>query len=256
MAKEAALKALAIDETVADGHFALALVLDYDEWNWPEAEQEYRRALALHAGDTFARVFYADLLAREGRVDASVAEARHAVARDPLSPMGRYFLAFQLFYAKQVETAIAEAHAVIELDPGFHHPYWFLGLALAALRRHDEAVESARRATTVAPADPLSQAVLGWTLGLVGHRQEALGVLEDLERRRTQEYLSGYMLAYVCLGLDQHEQAIPWLLTACEERDAMLRYLSIWPGWDPLRPDPRFQALLRRMNFPETAAEG
>ncbi len=115
------------------------------------------------------------------------------------------------------------------------------------------AVESSRQATIVAPGDPLSRAVLGWTLGLAGHRQEALRVLEDLERRRTQEYFSAYMLAYVCLGLDKQEQAISWLLKACEERDAMLPYLSVWPGWDPLRSDPRFQALLKKMNFPTSA---
>ena len=251
-AKEAALKGLALDETVTDAHVALAVVLDCYEWNPAGAEQEYRRALELNPGNTLARSFYSHLLARAGRTDASVAEARQAIERDPLSVLHSYYFAVALVCGRRFEEAIAQAHAGIELEPNYHSSYWSLGWGLSATGRHEEAVEAFRRATTLVPDDPMSLAYLGWAVGLAGHRQEALTILADLERRRTQEYVAGSLMAAVCLGLGQHEQAISWLLKAFEERDNLLPYLNVWFAYDPLRSDPRFQALVRRMNYPDT----
>ena len=253
MAREAALKALAIDETVADAHFALAVVLHLYEWDWAGAEREYGRALDLHPGDSLARSHYAHLLVTTGRSDASVAEACHAVARDPLSVFVRFMLANILCLARRYEAAIAEARAGIELERTYHPLYWYLGSALGGLRRHDEAVEALREASALAPDDPFSLTLLGWVLGLAGRRQEAVSILGDLGRR---EYCSGVYMAMLNAGLGEHEQTISWLQKAAEERDGMLSYLGTWLGFDPLRADPRFQALLRRMHFPKTQADG
>ena len=112
-----------------------------------------------------------------------------------------------------------------------------------------------RRATTIAPdGDPLSRGYLSWALGLAGKRQEALAGRTELERRRGHEYFSGWLLAYVSVGLGEHGQAISWLEKAAEECDGLLPFVNEWFAFDPLRADPRFQALLRRMNFPEMAA--
>ncbi len=153
-----------------------------------------------------------------------------------------------------VETALLrEAQAGLELDSHYHPFYWDLGWAHAGMGRHDDAIAALRHATSVAPGDPLSQGYFGWALGLAGQREEARRICEDLERRRTQEYFSGFLMAHVCLGLGEHEQAIVWLEKAAEARDGLLPFASTWIPLDPLRADPRFQALLRRMNFPETA---
>ena len=255
-AKEAALKGLALDETVTDAHVALAVVLDCYEWNPAGAEQEYRRALELNPGNTLARSFYSHLLARAGRTDASVAEARQAIERDPLSVLHSYFFAVALVCGRRFEEAIAQAHAGIELEPNYHSSYWSLGWGLAATGRHEEAVGAFRHATTIVPDDPLSRAYLGWAVGLAGHRQEALTILADLEQRRTQEYVAGSLMAAVCLGLGQHEQAISWLLKTFEERDNLLPYLNVWFAYDPLRSDLRFQDLRRRTNFPDQPPPG
>ena len=256
LAKEAALKALAIDETVADAHCALAGVLSLYEWDWTGAEREYRRALDLNPGDTLARGFYAHLLGCMGRPDASVAEARHAIERDPLSVFNRHVLADRLWLARRFDAAIAEARAGIELAPTYHMFYCDLGIALVGLGRHDEAVEALRQATTLAPGDPVSQGFLAWASGLAGHRQEARAILGDLERRRSREYFSGWLMVHVNLGLGEHEQAISWLQKAVEERDGLLAYINVWWGVEPLRSDPRFQALLRRMHFPSVGDTG
>ena len=250
MAKEAALKSLALDETTAEAHAALALVLDVYERNRSAAEREYSRALELNPGDTLARGYYANFLAREGRADASIAEARDCVERDPLAFSNWSQLPMNLYMARRYDAAVEESRAGIELEPAYHPFYWSLGLALACLGRHEETVEALRQATVRAPNDPVSQAYLGWALGLAGQREEALTVRTDLERRRTQAYFSAVLIAMVNVGLDERERAISWLQEAAEERDALLPHLNVWPGLDPLRSDPRFQDLLRRMNFP------
>ena len=253
-AKDASLKALAIDDTVADAHFALAVVLRFYDWDWVEAEREHRRALDLNPGDTFARVEYALALAQAGRSDEALTEARAAVETDPLSVINRHLLAFVLWLTRRFDLAMVEARAGIELEPAFHFLYWDLGWALIALGRHDEAVESFRHATTLAPDDPEFQGALGWALGFVGHRDEARAILENLERRRSKEYVGGSLLAWVCLGLGDHDQAISWLQHAAEERDGMMTFLNTLFVFDPLRSDPRFEALLKRMNFPQASA--
>ena len=255
LARESADKALAIDESVADAHFALAFVLDYDEWNWTGAEREYRRALELNPGDALARSFYADMLCRVRRFDAGIAEARRAVEQDPLSALSRHLLALALYMAKRFEASIAEAQAGVDLEPSFPFLHSTLGWAFGALGRHQEAIEAHKHAATIAPGDPLPTAHLGRVLGLAGQKQEALAILDDLEQRKARDYCSEFLMAHVNLGLGDTEQAIARLERAASDRDPLLCYLDVWYPLDPLRADPRFQALLRRMNFPETAAE-
>ena len=254
-AKEAALRALALDETAADAHLALAYVLHYYEWDSAGAEREYGRALELNPGDAPARTAYASLLADTGRVDEAVAEAKSAVERDPVSAQTRFVLALVFVAARRFEEAIAVAHAAIELDPSFPSSYQALGWGLVGLGRHDEAVEAFRQQVIVAPGDPMSQAGHGWALGLVGRKQEALTILEDLERRRSESYVGGSLLAGVCVGLGDHDRAISWLEKSAEERDGLMTFVNSLLVSDPLRSDPRFQALLRKMNFPAATAE-
>ena len=135
MAKEAALKALSIDERVADAHFALAFVLDSYEWDWEAAEREYRRAVDLNPADTLARCIYARHLGCTGRADASVTGGRHAVEHDPLSSITRQIFALILSLARRFDAAITEARAGIELERTYHPFYWNLGLSLVGLRQ-------------------------------------------------------------------------------------------------------------------------
>ena len=255
-AKEAALKALALDETVAEAHAALAFVLHYYDWDWAGAERAYRRTLALQPGDVFARCMYAAVLGQQGRADASVAEARVAVESDPISPFSRFHVGWTLVMARRFDAAIAEAEAGIELDAAYPLLHLGLGVGLTGLGRHEEGVEACRRATLPTPGEPLPLGYFGWALGLASRKQEARAILEDLERRRSQAYVGGMLLAVVSLGLGDHDQAISWLEQGAEERDGLMAHLNALFVFDSLRADPRFQALLRRMNFPETPTAG
>ena len=252
-AKDAALKALALDERVGNAHAALAFVLHYYEWDWAGAEREYCRARELTPDDSHARTNYALLLGQTGRAEESVAEARSAVERDPLLLNSRSLMALALATSRRFEEAIKEAHAGIELDSSYPLFYWALGFGLAGLGRCDEAVDAFRQQVSAMSGDPFPQATLGWALGLSGHRQEALTILRDLERQRSESFVGGCLIAMVCAGLGDRDQAISWLQQGAEERDSTMTFLNVWLPFDPLRSDPRFQALLKKMNFPAQA---
>ena len=138
-ARQAAQRALTVDQTVADAHAALGTVLHLYQWDWEGAVQEYRRALDLNPGDTFTRGMCAVLLALLGRPNESVAEARGSVERDPLAVFNRHVLALVLYLDRRYEAAIAEARAGFELDQSSHFLYWDLGYSSTFLGRHDEA---------------------------------------------------------------------------------------------------------------------
>ena len=253
-AKASALRAIALDDAVADAHFALAFV-DHCECNWARAEREYSRALELNPGDAFARVHFALLLACVGRADAAITEGQHAVRRDPLSLVCRAMLVNVLVLARRFDLALEEARGGIDPEAEHYLLDLYSGLALAGQGKYDGAVDVIRKAVSLAPADPYTQAHLGWALGLKGHKQEARTILGDLEARRNKDYVGGSLLAQVCLGFGDHDRAISWLREAAEERDGQLTFLSNSFVFDPLRSDPRFQALLKKMNFPAAPAE-
>ena len=121
---------------------------------------------------------------------------------------------------------------------------------MAGQGRNEEAIDVFKHATTVQPDDPYAQGYLGWALGLARQRKDATRILHELEERRLRQYCSGSSPALVSLGLGDHRQALSWLETAAEERDPMLAFINVLYVYDPLRSDPRFHALLRRMNFP------
>ena len=253
LAREAAIKALSIDDTLSEGHHALGIVLNYYDWDWAGAEQEYRRALELNPGDAHGRSNYAILLGQECRVEESISQARSAVERDPIAAVGHYALVLVLVQGRRFDDAITAARDGIELDQGYPTFHSGLGWALAGFGKYDEAVPAFRQATSVAPGEAFLEGYLGWGLGMAGRRDEALEILQELERRRTQEHVGGTALADVSLGLGDYDQAIEWLQAATGEHDGLTAHINALFKYDPLRADPSFQALLQRMNFPTVA---
>ena len=155
--------------------------------------------------------------------------------------------------ARRFDEAIEEAQAGIDLDPSYYMFHLALGTGLAGLGKYDEAAETLGHTAVVTSGNPAAQGAHGWALGRAAQRQEAQRLLSDLERRRSQEYVGGVTLALVSEGLGDHDQAISWLELAASERDGVLTYVNHWFMFDPLRSDPRFQALLKKKNFPASA---
>ena len=249
-AQEATRRALALDDSEAGAHYASALVLQYYERDWAGAEQAYRRALALNPGDGAVRSSFSMALGCLGRADESLSEARRAVELDPVSAYTNRALALSLLSARRFDEAAEQARKTLDLDPAYLLAYVDLGMAAAAMGDPQEAVRVCREAHQLAPDEAWLESVLGWAYALAGQREEALKILQHRKQRGSTPFFMGVL----CLGLGEQSQALGYLEQAWEDRDGLLPFINVSFSFDPLRSDPRFQALLRRMNFPAAAS--
>ena len=255
IAKEHAQQALNANESLSEAHLALAVVLDYQEWDWRAAEREYRRALDLDPGNALARGYLASLLARLGQTESAIAEARAATQSDPLGLQPRHLLSISYCMARRFEETMATSRGTLDVDPTYWVAQVELGWALAFLGKFGEAIEALEHATSLSENHPISRGYLSWVLGLAGRTEEARRMYNALEEQRSHGYFSAFLMAHASLGLGEHDKAISWLEQGAAERDGLLPFINVWPAFDPLRADPRFQALLQKMNFPTAKAD-
>jgi tetratricopeptide (TPR) repeat protein len=247
-AKSAALKALEIDDTLAESHVSLALIRQYREWDWSAAEREYKRAIELNSGDVTAHHEYAAYLTAMGRTPEAIAQIKRAQELDPLSLVVNADMAWIYYRARAYDRAIEQYRKTLELDENFVPAYHELGWVYEQKGMYEEALAELQQAVALS-SDPIVLASLSRVYAITGQENEALKILDELEKRSDSGYLSPYIaLAY--LGLGEKDQTLEWLEKAYEEHHGQLVYLKD-QRWDSLRSDPGFQALLRRMNFPE-----
>jgi TolB-like protein/DNA-binding winged helix-turn-helix (wHTH) protein/Flp pilus assembly protein TadD len=246
----AARKALALDENLGAAHASLALALDLYAWDWPGAESEYQRALALSPNNSTAHHWYGFHLLMTGRTQDGVAQLRKAESLDPLSLIISTDIADALCIAHRYEESIQQSNKALALDPNFALAHYTLGQALEQQNLHEEAIARFRRAIELAGSNAAFDSNLAHAYALAGRRSEALSILRELEGRQ-ERYPAAYAnIALVYIGLGDHDAAIGWLEKAYKARanpSILLR-----PGFDPLRTDPRFGTILKRMNLPVT----
>ena len=248
-ARAAAMKALEIDETLAEAHASLGVVKQRFEWDHRGAEREFQRALELNPGYATAHQWYAINFEIEGRAEQAIAEARRALELDPLSRIINARLAHSFYFARRYDEAIAQSLKTLELDPNFAIAHGRLGLAYERKGLYREAIESLLKADALSGADAeeltaLKQAYT--TAGMDGYWRKSL----ELESGRVQHsYVSPYELAVLHARLDEKEAAFAWLEKAYEERSSALVYLKVEPRFDSLRADPRYDNLLRRIGL-------
>jgi len=248
--KAAALKALEWDRSLAEAHASLGVVKRDFEWDWPGAEQEFQRAIELNPGCVEAYHWRGTLLCMLGRHTEGLREKNNALALDPLSVVVRSDLARMYYYARDYNHALEHFRAALAMDPDF----WFAHLRLAQvyeqlgmLERAESALEEALRRCG---ESPFALAKSGHHLALSGRTEEARRVIERLDELAKQRYVSPYDIAMIHVGLQEMDTAFHFLEKAFEERSVWLGYLGLEPQWDPLRTDPRFNNLLRRVNLP------
>jgi TolB-like protein/Flp pilus assembly protein TadD len=249
-AKAAALKALALDQELAEAHASMAYVKTYYDWDWAGAEDEFRKALALNPNYAEAHHSYSRFLASLGRVDEARAELRRAQELDPLSLLVQANKGVISYFGRQYEQAIQELQTVMGLDPKFFVPYWGVGLCYEQLGRYEDAVAQLQTAIDLSGRGANGIASLGHAYGLAGRRNDAQKILAELAERSRKRYVSSYQLALVNLGLQQTDEAMTQLENAYQERSTLLTYLKMDPRFDPLRSEPRFKDLLRRIGLP------
>ena len=247
-AREATLKALAIDDTLAEAHASLAYVRIFD-WNWPEAEREYRRSIELNPSYATARHWYAHYLTAMGRQTEAVAEMRIALELDPLSLPINAGMGWHYYLTRQYDEAIREYHKTLELNENFYMAHFLLGMALEQVGRYDEALDAYRRAISLSGSSPAMLAAPGHAYAMLGRAGEARRVLAELHALSARRFVSPYHIAVIHAALNETDQAFDWLARACDAQSEALIWFALDPMLDPLRPDPRFARIIARIGL-------
>jgi serine/threonine protein kinase/Flp pilus assembly protein TadD len=251
-AREAAKRALAINESDADAHVALAIANQWYEWDWPVAEREFKRAIELNPNNSEAHGYYSWFLAPMGRKDEAVAEAKRAVQADPFSPLANFVAGSVSVFTRQWDPAIEQLLGAKELAPTFWFNPCFLGRAYEQVGKMPEAIAEFKSALELDNDNTEIWSGLGHAYALSGNRTEAQKILNHLKESSQHSYVSPYSFAVIYAGLGEKDQAFAWLETAFNERSYFMAvYLPTDARLDSLRADPRFAALKRRVGIPE-----
>jgi len=249
VAKAAAEKALALDETLAEAHTSLAYAKWKYDWDWKGAERDFKRALDLNPGYAPAHQFYASYLATVGRPEEAVEEAKRTQKLDPLSLISNADLAWNYYLAHKYDQAIEQSRSTLELDPNFFPAHRYLGLAYEQKAMYAEAIAELNKAATLSNGSAQMKATLAHAYAMAGKAGEARKILNELEETAKQRYVSPYDIATIYAALGEQNRAFDWLEKAYEERSGWLAYLKINPILDNLHSDPRFADLLRRIGL-------
>lgn len=248
-AEAAAVKALEIDDTLAEAHASLAAIKQF-RTDWSGAEREFTRAIELNPGYVTARHWYALYLAALGRLQEAIIEIEHALDLDPLSLIVNTDVGAILCFARQDDRAITQLRKTVEMDPAFGLAHHWLGLAYEQNGLLEEAVAELKQAVTLSGGSPPSVAALGHAYAASNQRSEAQKVLRELDGAAQLRYVSSYDRAVVLTGLGEHDRALEWLEKTYHEDVSLLAFLKVDSVFDGVRPDPRFRDLVRRIGLP------
>jgi TolB-like protein/Flp pilus assembly protein TadD len=246
-AEAAARKALEIDDTVAEAHTSLGFFHMLYEWEFERAAFEFRRAITLNPAYANAHDGLSFYYKATGQHERAVAACREAQAQDPLSLFAVVSLGWAYYFARRYTDAVEQNRKALELDPAFVFAHWNTGLALAQAGDREGACAALTRAVEHSGGGLVFKAHLGYVCGLAGDADKARGLLGELDGHERERYVPSYYFALVHLGLGQHDRALECLGRAFDERAGFLAYLRVEPMFDPLRADPRFKELERRL---------
>jgi serine/threonine protein kinase/tetratricopeptide (TPR) repeat protein len=248
--KEAAMTALRVDPDLAEAHASLAALLWLHDWQWEEAEKEFKRSLELSPTYPTANHWYAEFVMTMGRHEEAIARMKNGQELDPLSLIINVAVGWALYLGRGYDEAVEQLRRTVELDPNYPVTYWILGLLLRKMGRCDLAITEGEKGVSLSCGAPLMRAALAHTFGTAGRTKEALQILDDLTKLAKQKYVAPYFLAGIHIALGENERAIEYLEKAYEEHSHWLIYLHIDPSMDGLRDDLGFQDLLRRVGLP------
>jgi serine/threonine-protein kinase len=239
------------DENSAEAHTSLAHVKATQDWDWPGAQREFQRAIALDPRYSTAHHWYAmSCLAPLAKLDKACEEMLLAQALDPISSIIARDLARIHYYNKDFEAALEQCDHTIELNPYFSPAYWILGLVQEQSGDFDESAAAFQRAIQLSPQSPLMQAALGRTFALSGKTKEAFRILEDLQGLAGKRYVSPFEISLLHFALGQIEQGFQWLARAFQDRCFELIYISVDPRLDSFKGNPTFHELFSQLGLP------
>ena len=254
-ARAAVMKALEIDDTIAEAHISLAKIKSTFDWDFPAAEEEFKRAIEINPNYATAHHSYGRHLMMMGRFDQAAVEIRRASELDPLSLIINADLSAPLFFAQQYDRAIESLRKTLEMDPNFALAHFRLGLAYEFKGMYEEAIAEYQMAMELSGSsadNPAMSAVLAHVYAASGKEHQARDILNRLKEQSQRSYVSPCDIAEVHAALGEEDQAFEWLEKAYDARSSDLRFLKVSQSFtDSLRLDPRFTDLLRRVGFAE-----
>jgi serine/threonine protein kinase/tetratricopeptide (TPR) repeat protein len=248
--KVAAATALRLDPDLAEAHTSLAALLWLHDWQWGEAQTEFKRSLELCPAYPTANHWYAEYAMTMGQPGEALARMKISQEIDPLSIIINVAVGWAFYLTRQYDEAIEQLLRTVELDPHYPVTYWILGLALRQAGCHELAITEGEKAVNLSGGSALMRAALAHTLGVAGNKEEALLILDDLNKLATQKYVSAYFLAGIHIGSGDNEGAMECLEKSYEERSHWLLYLHTDPAMDVLRGNAHFRELLQRVGLP------
>jgi serine/threonine protein kinase/Flp pilus assembly protein TadD len=248
-AKAATLKALEIDNTLSEAHASLGWIKMFYDWDWAAAEKAFQRAIELNPNYATAHEWYAMFLAPMARFDEAISELKKAQELDPLSliiqAMGGYVYSF----AGLSDKAIESCHKTIEMDPNFMLTYFYLGNAYIWNSKWKEAISAFQKLAALSGEGPLALGFLGFSYGMDGQKAEAQKILDRLNRQSEDKDAFPFFKSLVHIGLGDKARALDWLEKAFDEKESMIACIKVWPPFDTLRQESRFDALLKKLRL-------
>lgn len=220
-------------------------------WDWLEADKQFKRAIDLNPNHAAARREYGFYHVCMGRFDEAIAELKRAEDLDPLTLKTKAMLGWAFYAARRYDESIGQLRKIIDMDPNFVITRLDLGLVYAADGMHDEAIAAFQKTRAISGNNPDMTSLLGYAYALAGRRSEAQQILAELDRLSKRRYVPPFSRAIIHMGLGEKDEAFSWLEKSYEERSWHLALLKVLPLFDPLRSDPRFDDLLRRIGLPQ-----
>src|ERR1041384_2197692 len=250
LAKTAVLKAIELDEAVAEAHATLGVIQALFHWDWTSAEREFIRSLELNGSSPASRDFYAFYYLRPvGRLDDAIVEVQHALSLDPLSVLYRVHLGFLFYLRRDTAHAVYQFRKALEINPRYYLAYGMMGPAFVLDSRFDEAITTYQKAKEMDAGSKFVDSLLASAYAAAGRRKEALLLLNQVIELGRREYVSPVSIAYIYTALGDKNGAFQQLQIAANDRDPNLLGLKSNPSFDNLRDDPRYAELVATMKL-------
>lgn len=249
---EAASKALSLDSTLAEAHATLGYYKFYYEWDWAEAEQEFRKALSLNPNHALVYDWYGYYLTAMKRYDEAQAVFAKAISLDPLSAGLNTDMGFTYYYNNQFDQAATSLKAALELNPKYPLGHLWMGRVYQAKKMYAEAINEYKMGMEATPRWPVAFAQIGNVYGVSGDKEQAKSILDSLNVMANDRYVTSYGRALIYAGLGDKDMVFQWLNKAYEERSHWLVWLRSDPRWDPYRTEKQFAELEAKISLPDS----